>query len=361
MENSIIYSSTYRYVEKDDKVHLLLNETAKLFYEQKSRLDKIKSIQKLGFDRLKNNDYKLNPFSDSNKTNNNHEFDKFNHKINKLNLGNNMRTMIGKESKRIKESNEIKHIQKVKEDHNKTDNIIKKQQKSNKSVDKLYFDDKRDNTTMFKINSENAFSYIIQHPNDQIEREEEAHLNCFICNLTKSKDYIDNIKVSHIDHLNFNINFNINQSIMKIKQNINNKDYSKSFKQLLNLLSLQIEHSDIYYLLGEICRLTNHYDLSLLYLNKALNFEFHTELVYFSIGALYYSMKKYNDSITNLKRVTSNSPESYYYLSLCYFETEEDYDALYYINKALSIKMTDNYLKLKSKIIKRVNKIQKLK
>lgn len=81
---------------------------------------------------------------------------------------------------------------------------------------------------------------------------------------------------------------NISEIIIKAKVLISKQKLRKAIKILEPVLKRNVQHSDIYFMLGEAYRQLEEFIKSKYYLLECLKFEDHSHSVYRSLGLLYY-------------------------------------------------------------------------
>lgn len=89
------------------------------------------------------------------------------------------------------------------------------------------------------------------------------------------------------------------------------------------MLSKGIEHSDVFYMLGEVYRQQANLTPAITYLLKALAYQVHSPYVYESLGQCYYQISEYKKSISLLKKFVTmrKSHFAHYVIGLGYYKT----------------------------------------
>lgn len=113
---------------------------------------------------------------------------------------------------------------------------------------------------------------------------------------------ISNKSNEHPDHIRFKINYDINKVILEAKTQMKKLNYIKSYEMLKLPIAQGLNHSDVFYLYGETCRICKKLEESEKYLLECLKFEHHSPFVFFSLGLLYQEMQEYKFSILFFKR-----------------------------------------------------------
>lgn len=166
----------------------------------------------------------------------------------------------------------------------------------------------------------------------------------------------------------------VNDLILEVK-NLMKKGSLSNLTKAYNLINQyfkcklgakEVQHSDLFYLLGEVCRELKFEKEAEMNLLEALRFEDHPSKCYLSLGLLYLNdHNQYDVSIKMLKKYNSlvkNSHSAYYSLSTAYFKIKDYRSALKNIEialKSLGINSSDintnydyvgKYIRLKQEI-----------
>lgn len=172
----------------------------------------------------------------------------------------------------------------------------------------------------------------------------QGNNDCLNCNLKEKINKKFDVQFKQKFRTYDNI---LNTTIIEAKKLIHLKKYENAYSLLKNYLQFNKKcddsnnHADIYYLLGEVCRLLKQYKESEYSFLEALRFEIHSNMCYFSIGQLYLEYgKQYSNSIkmfekyllkskkNALNRITNDIknnnidekiPYAHYYLAKAYF------------------------------------------
>ncbi len=200
----------------------------------------------------------------------------------------------------------------------------------------------------------------------------------------KSDNYTKKIALYNLENSESNIKFNKtaqnfkkkSNSISKNNHNISHKkniDLSKillesrdlikklKIKQAYILLNetilLNIQHSDLFYLFGEVNRLIKHYDKAENYLIKALKFELHSPYVFYSLGLLYQEIKQFHNSnkFFNLFSRLIDNADLHFNKAINFLNLNDLVHSCEEITKAIEInEQCEEYYLLRSEIWKRM-------
>lgn len=167
--------------------------------------------------------------------------------------------------------------------------------------------------------------------------------------------------------MNFKISFDFNYNLLEVKNQIKNKDYYKAYRILSEMLKIGINHSDVYFLLGELCFLSSHNDIAFLWFKKSISFQNYYSKCLYYLGII--SLDKNFDIINNidegmeylLKFVkidnkSAFSASAFYNLSKIYFSKSDYENAYTFINKCLDIDSNSKYVHLRNSIMSQLFK-----
>lgn len=89
------------------------------------------------------------------------------------------------------------------------------------------------------------------------------------------------------------------------------------------MLSKGIEHSDVFYMLGEVYRQQAKLEPAIKYLLMALAYQVHSPYVYESLGQCYYQISEYKKSILLLKKFLTMRKSHFanYVIGLGYYKS----------------------------------------
>ena len=172
----------------------------------------------------------------------------------------------------------------------------------------------------------------------------------------------------------YNLNQNnVNKNKDKDKENKLKTDLSKilleardlikklKIKQAYILLKktilTNIQHSDLFYLYGEINRLIKQYKTAEFYLLKAIKFELHSPYVFYSLGLLYQELKEYQNSnkfFVLFYRLMNNA-DLHFQMGLNYFCMKNYVNAADELTKAIELnEECAEYYQFRSEIYKKM-------
>ena len=170
----------------------------------------------------------------------------------------------------------------------------------------------------------------------------------------KSDNYTKKIAIYNLDSTNKNNNNNFKNSKLKKSQpeHVNHtknsnlskilleaRDLKQAYILLKQTISTGHQHSDLFYLYGEINRMLNQNSVAENYLINALKFELHSPYVFYSLGLLYQDMNNYNNSIKFFKlfnRLLDNA-DVHFQIALDYFNLKDFVNAAEEISKAIDL------------------------
>lgn len=197
---------------------------------------------------------------------------------------------------------------------------------------------------------------------------------------------LDGRYVSHLNHIKFKISYDFNYKLLEVKKYIKCKEFLRAYDILSEMLKIGISHSDVYFLIGELCYLSSHYDIAFSWFKKAISFEKYYSKCLYYLGIILIKHKSdqssindelsHNKSINHFKDYNEGmdylikfieidnksafSASAFYVLSECYFQIKEYENALESINKAIKIHSDSKYLFLKDCIISKLFNHQSL-
>ena len=127
--------------------------------------------------------------------------------------------------------------------------------------------------------------------------------------------------------------------LLESRDLIKKKKLKQAYILLKQTVSTGIQHSDLFYLYGEINRMLNQNKVAENYLINALKFELHSPYVFFSLGLLYQDMNDYKNSIKFFKlfnRLLDNA-DVHFQIGLNYFNLRDFVNAAEEISKAIDL------------------------
>ena len=147
------------------------------------------------------------------------------------------------------------------------------------------------------------------------------------------------LKKSQPEHVNHTKNSNLSKILLEARDLIKKKKLKQAYILLKQTISTGHQHSDLFYLYGEINRMLNQNSVAENYLINALKFELHSPYVFYSLGLLYQDMNNYNNSIKFFKlfnRLLDNA-DVHFQIALDYFNLKDFVNAAEEISKAIDL------------------------
>ena len=147
------------------------------------------------------------------------------------------------------------------------------------------------------------------------------------------------LKKSQPEHVNHTKNSNLSKILLEVRDLIKKKKLKQAYILLKQTISTGHQHSDLFYLYGEINRMLNQNSVAENYLINALKFELHSPYVFYSLGLLYQDMNNYNNSIKFFKlfnRLLDNA-DVHFQIALDYFNLKDFVNAAEEISKAIDL------------------------
>ena len=123
-------------------------------------------------------------------------------------------------------------------------------------------------------------------------------------------------------------------------------DYNKAVKLLDEVLNLDSENEEAYYLRGTVYCHLKKYPRAIQDLNKALELDSEDYMAYNERGDAYYFLHKYEDALNDYNKAIALKPtkEDYYAnRALVYYTLDQYVKALADINKAIELNPNDSY------------------
>ena len=158
---------------------------------------------------------------------------------------------------------------------------------------------------------------------------------CFECDLKK----LINDKDAYNKELNikFKQNKEINNIILTGKSLLSSNKLNQAYNLLSNWINRGIEHPDLFYLYGEVCRKLKKMEDSEKYLILCLDYRNCSPYVYVSLGQLYQEIGKYKYSNQFFKKALGyfNGAFIYYNLGFNYHKLNKYLKSLNYFSQAI--------------------------
>ena len=212
---------------------------------------------------------------------------------------------------------------------------------NNKSIDsdinvlsKIKFGVKNEKENNLKNNYTNIKSPF-HKPSDNYTKK-IALYNLETNNKNKIKQSTNNSKPSHPSHTK---NSNLSKILLESRDLIKKQKMKQAYLLLKQTISTGIQHSDLFYLYGEINRMLKQNKVAENYLMKSLKFELHSPYAFFSLGLLYQDMNEYinsNKFFRLFNRLLDNA-DVHFQMAINYFNLKDYVNAGEEISKAIDI------------------------
>ena len=140
-------------------------------------------------------------------------------------------------------------------------------------------------------------------------------------------------------HKTHNKNSNLSKILLESRDLIKKKKLKQAYILLKQTISTGIQHSDLFYLYGEINRVLRQNNTAENYLIKSLKFELHSPYAFFSLGLLYQDMKQYQNSnkfFSLFNRLLDNA-DVHFQMAINYFNLKDFVHAAEEMSKAIDL------------------------
>ena len=140
-------------------------------------------------------------------------------------------------------------------------------------------------------------------------------------------------------HKTHNKNSNLSKILLESRDLIKKKKLKQAYILLKQTISTGIQHSDLFYLYGEINRILRQNNTAENYLIKSLKFELHSPYAFFSLGLLYQDMNQYQNSTKFFRlfnRLLDNA-DVHFQIAINYFKLKDFVNAAEEISKAIDL------------------------
>ena len=187
-------------------------------------------------------------------------------------------------------------------------------------------------------NLKNNYTHIkspFHKPSDNYTKK-IAQYNLETNNKNKVKPSTNNSKPSHPSHTK---NSNLSKILLESRDLIKKQKMKQAYLLLKQTISTGIQHSDLFYLYGEINRMLKQNKVAENYLMKSLKFELHSPYAFFSLGLLYQDMNEYinsNKFFRLFNRLLDNA-DVHFQMAINYFNLKDYVNAGEEISKAIDI------------------------
>jgi Tfp pilus assembly protein PilF len=148
-----------------------------------------------------------------------------------------------------------------------------------------------------------------------------------------------NSKKELSQHKTHNKNSNLSKILLESRDLIKKKKLKQAYILLKQTISTGIQHSDLFYLYGEINRILRQNNTAENYLIKSLKFELHSPYAFFSLGLLYQDMKQYQNSnkfFSLFNRLLDNA-DVHFQKAINYFNMKDFVNSAEEISKAIDL------------------------
>eukprot|EP00826_Nyctotherus_ovalis_P023448 TRINITY_DN1800_c0_g1_i10.p1 TRINITY_DN1800_c0_g1~~TRINITY_DN1800_c0_g1_i10.p1 ORF type:complete len:447 (-),score=111.87 TRINITY_DN1800_c0_g1_i10:49-1389(-) len=112
-----------------------------------------------------------------------------------------------------------------------------------------------------------------------------------------------------------------------------------ALEELSAAVSEGIRHADVFYMLGEVCRVKGMLVQSVEYLTKALRFQLHSPYTYYSLGKAYNSLGEYEKAVKVLQHFLDliEVPEAHFELAKALSQLEDRVDSVVHVTRAIEL------------------------
>jgi hypothetical protein len=153
------------------------------------------------------------------------------------------------------------------------------------------------------------------------------------------------------------ISMDLSKILLESRDLIKKLKIKQAYILLKKTISTGTQHSDLFYLYGEVNRLIKQYKTAEDYLLKAVKFELHSPYVFYSLGILYQELKEYQNSnkFFKLFHKLMDSADLHFQMGINYFYMKDYANAAEEISQAIDLnnECAEYYL-LRSEIYKKM-------
>ena len=147
----------------------------------------------------------------------------------------------------------------------------------------------------------------------------------------------------------------LSKILLEARDLIKKLKIKQAYVLLKKTISTGIQHSDLFYLYGEVNRLVKQNKVAEEYLLKALKFELHSPYVFYSLGILYQDLKQYQNSNKFFKlffRLLNNA-DLHFQMGINYFYMKDYVSAAEELSNAIDLNNEcPEYYQFRSEIYK---------
>ena len=151
------------------------------------------------------------------------------------------------------------------------------------------------------------------------------------------------------------IKTDLSKILLEARDLIKKLKIKQAYILLRKTISTGIQHSDLFYLYGEVNRLVKQNKVAEEYLLKALKFELHSPYVFYSLGILYQDLKQYQNSNKFFKlffRLLNNA-DLHFQMGINYFYMKDYVSAAEELSNAIDLNNEcPEYYQFRSEIYK---------
>lgn len=112
-----------------------------------------------------------------------------------------------------------------------------------------------------------------------------------------------------------------------------------ALEELSAAVSEGTRHADVFYMLGEVCRVKGMLSQSVKYLTEALRFQLHSPYTYYSLGKAYNSLGEYEKAVKILQHFLDliEVPEAHFELAKALSQLEDRVDSVVHVTRAIEL------------------------
>ena len=147
----------------------------------------------------------------------------------------------------------------------------------------------------------------------------------------------------------------LSKILLEARDLIKKLEIKQAYILLRKTISTGIQHSDLFYLYGEVNRLVKQNKVAEEYLLKALKFELHSPYVFYSLGILYQDLKQYQNSNKFFKLFSRllNNADLHFQMGINYFYMKDYVSAAEELSNAIELNNEcPEYYQFRSEIYK---------
>ena len=175
-------------------------------------------------------------------------------------------------------------------------------------------------------------------------------------NLNKN-DNNKNKNSTNINNKENKIKTDLSKILLESRDLIKKLKIKQAYLLLKKTISTGIQHSDLFYLYGEVNRIVKQYKIAEDYLLKALKFELHSPYVFYSLGLLYQELKEYQNSnkFFKLFHRLLNNADLHFQMGINYFYIKDYINAAEELTDAIELNNEcAEYYQFRSEIYKKM-------